>query len=53
MIWEGPPMQDTVQKLKSIGIKSIVFDPCGNVPETGDFLTVMKQNVENLKAVFQ
>jgi zinc transport system substrate-binding protein len=52
MVWEGAPMQATVHKLESSGIKSLVFDPCGNVPEKGDFLGVMKQNVENLKSAF-
>jgi zinc transport system substrate-binding protein len=53
IIWERQPMQASVQKLESIGMKSVVFDPCGNVPEMGDFLTVMKQNAENLKKVFE
>ena len=52
MIWEGEPIKEPVEKLKSLGIQSLVFDPCGNVPEKGDFLTVMRQNKENLKAVF-
>jgi len=29
-----------------------VFDPCGNAPDQGDFMSVMRQNVENLKAAF-
>jgi hypothetical protein len=37
----------------SSGINSLVFDPCGNVPEPGDFLSVVRQNAENLKAAFQ
>jgi zinc transport system substrate-binding protein len=53
MIWEGKPLNVSVEKLHSIGIKSVVFDPFGNTPDEGDFLTVMRQNVENLKAVFQ
>jgi zinc transport system substrate-binding protein len=52
MIWEGKPMQASVDKLESAGIKSLVFDPCGNVPDQGDFLGVMRQNVENLRAAF-
>jgi len=32
---------------------SAVFDPCGNVPAEGDFLSVMQQNVMNLEAVFR
>ena len=52
MIWEGEPMQGSVDKLEAAGIKSFVFDPCGNVPDQGDFLGVMRQNVKNLKKAF-
>ncbi|MBW1828768.1 MAG: zinc ABC transporter substrate-binding protein [Deltaproteobacteria bacterium] len=52
MIWEGVPIKECVEKLKSMGINSAVFDPCGNIPDECDFLTVMKKNVENLKVVF-
>jgi zinc transport system substrate-binding protein len=53
MIWEGKPMKESVERLKSIGVDSLVFDPCGNTPDQGDFLSVMRQNVENLKLAFQ
>jgi zinc transport system substrate-binding protein len=53
MIWEGEPIKEPVEKLKSFGIQSLVFDPCGNVPDQGDFMSVMRQNVENLKVAFQ
>ena len=53
MIWEAEPIPESVAKLKSIGVGSLVFDPCSNVPENGDFLSVMRQNVENLKLAFQ
>jgi hypothetical protein len=26
----------------------VVFDPCGNVPEEGDYLTVMRENLRRL-----
>lgn len=53
MLWEGDPLQASVDKLQTLEVKSLVFDPCGNVPEQGDFLSVMKQNVENLQQAFQ
>ena len=53
MIWEGDPLKQSVEELKRIGIQSLVFDPCGNVPDKGDFLDVMKQNVENLGNAFR
>jgi zinc transport system substrate-binding protein len=52
MIWEGSPAGETVAKLRSIGIKSLVFEPCGNVPDQGDFLSVMRENLKNLQQAF-
>jgi ABC-type Zn uptake system ZnuABC Zn-binding protein ZnuA len=53
MIWEGKPMNESAERLKAIGVDSLVFDPCGNRPDQGDFLSVMRQNVENLTPAFQ
>jgi len=53
MIWEGNVMKQSAEKLKAIGIDSLVFNPCGNTPDQGDFLSVMEQNIENLKSAFQ
>jgi zinc transport system substrate-binding protein len=53
MVWEGEPLDETVEKLKPLGINSIVFDPCGNVPQRDDFLTVMRQNIKNLELAFE
>lgn len=52
MIWEGEPNKESVTKLDAIGLKSLVFSPCANVPEQGDFLSVMKTNVEALDKAF-
>ena len=53
MIWEGKPMKESAEKLKAIGLDSLIFDPCGNIPDQGDFLSAMRHNVENLKSVFK
>ena len=47
MIWEGEPAKESVAKIATLGLKSTVFDPCGNTPETGDWLSVMTANVAN------
>ncbi len=52
MIWEGSPAPESVAKLEAIGVKSLVFDPCGNVPDQGDFMSVMKTNIEGLEKAF-
>ncbi|MDA2918341.1 metal ABC transporter substrate-binding protein [Desulfobacterota bacterium AH_259_B03_O07] len=53
MIWENTPINDTKERLESLGISSIVFNPSGNAPEKGDYMSVMYQNVENLSIVFE
>lgn len=53
IIWEGEPAPASVERLKSMGVSGIVFNPCGNTPESGDFMSVMRKNVENLKPAFQ
>ncbi len=53
MIWEAEPAAATVATLAAMGIKSLVFNPCANVPERGDFLSVMRHNVANLTLAFR
>ena len=53
MMWEGEPIKESVDRLKAIGILSVVFDPRANAPDQGDFMSVMRQNVENLKEAFR
>jgi zinc transport system substrate-binding protein len=53
MIWEGEPLPASVAKLQAMGLRSLVFAPCGNRPAQGDFLSVMQQNVTNLAQAFQ
>lgn len=52
MIWEGAPLPQVVERLESVGIRSVVFDPCANTPENGDYLSVMKKNLGALRLVF-
>lgn len=52
MIWEGKPLPEAASRLESIGVNSLVFDPCANHQEAGDFLTIMKQNIDNLRKAY-
>lgn len=52
MLWEGEPAKESVDKLQMVGLKSVVFDPCGNVPDSGDFMSVMQANVKALETAF-
>ena len=53
MVWEGEPLPEVESRLAGLGIDSVVYDPCGNAPESGDFGTVMLQNLANLEAVVE
>lgn len=52
MLWEAPPRPESIARLAEMGIRSLVYSPCFNRPEQGDFLTVMEQNIDNLAVVF-
>lgn len=48
MLWEAQPAPEIAQKLKSLGIESVAFEPCANRPETGDFMDTMRKNLERI-----
>ncbi len=50
MLWESEPLPETSESLDSLGVTVVVFDPAANVPAEGDFLSVMRRNVESLAA---
>lgn len=51
MIWNAEPPAVVVDALKKRGIDSIVFATAANRPENGDFLSVMRGNVNALQAL--
>ncbi len=53
LIWEGKPMKESAERLQAIGTDSLVFHPCANTPDKGDFLSVMRQNIKNLNPAFK
>ena len=53
MLWEAEPASESVERLRSLGVESIVFAPCGNRPGAGDFLSVMLKNAASLEDVFR
>ena len=52
MLWEGEPDKVIVQKLLQQGISSVLFDPCGNRPDEGDWLSIIKLNISRLGKAF-
>lgn len=53
MIWEDTPAEQTMRKLEAMGVRSIVYSPCANAPEQGDFLGVMHRNAAALAALLR
>jgi zinc transport system substrate-binding protein len=53
MIWEGEPTEKTIERLRALGVESVVVDPCANRPSAGDFLTVISENTKSLDRVFR
>jgi zinc transport system substrate-binding protein len=53
MLWESEPIAGNRERLQQLGVQSTVFHPCANRPQTGDFMSVMSENVQNLKQVFE
>jgi zinc transport system substrate-binding protein len=53
MLWEGTPEPQSVKRLEAAGIGSLIFDPCANTPEAGDFISVMKRNIMELEKAYR
>jgi len=50
MIWEAPPLEEVRARLESeFQVTCVPFYPCGNRPETGDYLSVMRENIQRLR----
>ncbi len=52
MVWAGDPVEETVKRLRQLGVESIIFDPCSHLPDNGDYVHVMQQNIDNFASVF-
>ena len=51
-MWEAAPVAETTAELERRGITSVVFDPLAEAPSSGDYLSVMNENIARLEAAF-
>ena len=51
MIWENQPLAPTAKRLSDAGITSITFETLANRPDQGDYLSVMRENAEQLELI--
>ena len=49
LFWEAEPLPQTAARLEALGVKSLVYDPCADAPEKGDFLSVAGANAQALE----
>ena len=49
MLWEENPIDATHQRLNELDLKVVVFRPLSRKPTRGDYLTAMRENIQNLK----
>ncbi len=50
LLFEGEPHAEVARRLSGMGIRIIVFEPAGNRPAQGDWLSTMRSNIERLAA---
>ena len=51
MIWEDRPLDSTAERLRSLGIESVVLAPCANRPQDGDYMEAMQRGITALKRI--
>jgi zinc transport system substrate-binding protein len=53
MVWEDEPTEENVAALRALGLGSVVFAPCANLPGEGDWLSTMQANVANFEGLLE
>lgn len=49
MLWEAEPLPQTRERLASMGLQLVLFSTAGSLPDSGDYFSVMRDNVSNLR----
>lgn len=49
MLWEAEPAAEIARRLSGYGVTVVVFAPCANRPDQGDYLAVMRANLARLE----
>jgi len=52
-LWEAQASPETLLRLTTLEIPSLVYAPTGNRPPTGDFLSAMQQNARRLESTLR
>ena len=49
MLWEDVPMVEIRERFLQINLRIAVFNPCANRPNSGDFVQIMNENLNQLE----
>ncbi len=49
MLWEARPLDEVSKRLGERGIACVIFEPCGNLPSEGNYVEVMRRNLDQLR----
>ena len=52
MIWDSQPNPAIEERLKTLGISSVVYPTCANTPPSGDYLDGLSQSAASLRKVY-
>ena len=50
IFFEGAPHPKAEERLRALGVATVVFEPGGNRPASGDWLGVMNENAARVEA---
>lgn len=53
MLWEAPPLPEVRAGLMRLGIEPVVFRTLESAPDEGDFMSVMRANIDALRRIAQ
>lgn len=53
LLWSEPPTTATRERLVDDGVKCVVMDTIARRPKEGDFLSVMRDNLETIRSAFR
>ena len=52
MIWESEPSPEIIERLRGLGVESVVYDPADHKPEKGDLIDAMRRGADTLNRVY-
>lgn len=48
LIWEADPPPEAVERVEQLGLQSVTFNPLAKPPRSGDFVSVMAEQINSL-----